>query len=54
MSYLIPNVVCSKVLIPETKKMVDIKSLIAKGFCEMHRGAASTNGMETVEPNIVK
>lgn len=40
---------------PDTKKMVEIKLLMANGLLlPMQSGAASTNGKEMVPPNIVK
>ena len=53
-SYLFPKIVCKRVQRPETKNIVLIISLVARGFWSKHIGFANTRGMASVEPNMVK
>ena len=53
-SYLTPNVDCSKVTSPDTKKMVLNTSLVASVLFVKHIGPLRINGMANVPPNMVK
>ena len=54
-TYRIPKVDCSRVAMPETKKMVEISSLLTiVSWLPIHSAGARTSGLETVAPNMIK
>ena len=52
--YLFPKIVCIRVQTPDTKKMVLMISLKARGLFAKHIGTDRTKGMATVDPNMVR
>ena len=54
-TYRIPKVDCSRVAMPETKKIVEISSLLTiEPWLPIHSDGARTIGLETVAPNMIK
>ena len=53
-SHRLPKIVCSRVQSPDTKKIVLMISLSARGLSAKHMGTDRMKGTATVEPNMVK
>ena len=49
-----PNVTCSKVMIPDTKRMVEMMYPRAGSSSRIQRAGQMMKGMETVAPNMVR
>ena len=54
MVYLVPNVVCSSVMIPDTNKIVLSTWLMTTAFPSKHKGTLRMKGMPIVPPTIVR
>ena len=50
----LPKVVCSNVVMPETKNIVEINAASATGSEPMPSASFRINGIATVDPNIVR
>ena len=52
--YLIPNVACKTVVMPNTKKVVFMTSLMSELFTSRHMAEAKKNGVITVATNMTR
>jgi hypothetical protein len=50
----LPQVTCRKVVMPETKNIVPMSQPSATGSRSMPKCGASSSGIATVEPNMVR
>lgn len=53
-THLTPKVHCSRVMIPETKMMVETMALRTGSFSSMHKAGVKMKGTDIVPPNIIK